>query len=285
MTAAVLYRWKLKPGRESEFEEAWTQGTRQIHQTCGSYGAVLHHDGEGIYWSYACWPDEAARQRCFTENDWFSQDCFKTMQACIAERFDEVSLVITNDELKARAPSLEVPALTTDRLFLRPLRQDDTKAVFPALSDAATMKHWSRAPFDSLEAARDYLAASTRSTHIRSWAITLPSAPEDALGWVVLVDRRAGVGETGFIIRPDARRNGYVSEATARVLDHGFNELGLRRVYADTDPENTGSIAVLKKLGFTLEGRLRDEWETHIGVRDSLVFGLIRSEWPAHGPT
>lgn len=109
--------------------------------------------------------------------------------------------------------------------------------------------------------------------------MTRPAAPDDALGWVVLIDRKPGVAEIGYIIRPDAQRRGHVSEAVARVLDHGFDALGLRRIYADTDPDNAGSIAVLTKLGFTLEGRLRDQWETHLGVRDSLIFGLLNSEW------
>ncbi|MDP3782205.1 MAG: GNAT family protein, partial [Sphingopyxis sp.] len=42
---------------------------------------------------------------------------------------------------------------------------------------------------------------------------------------------------------------------------------------------NCGSIALLERLGFQYEGRLRGEWETHIGVRDSLIFGLLRDEW------
>ncbi len=55
--------------------------------------------------------------------------------------------------------------------------------------------------------------------------------------------------------------------------------LSARRVMADTDPDNIGSIKLLEKLGFQREGYLREEWETHIGVRDSLIFGLLRNEW------
>ncbi len=43
----------------------------------------------------------------------------------------------------------------------------------------------------------------------------------------------------------------------------------------------------LRKLGFRPEARLRGEWETHIGVRDRLIFGLMRDDprpwrnWPS----
>jgi RimJ/RimL family protein N-acetyltransferase len=63
------------------------------------------------------------------------------------------------------------------------------------------------------------------------------------------------------------------------VLDHLFGAEGRRRVFADTDPDNMASRRLLERLGFTLEGRLRAEWETHIGVRDSLIYGLLREEW------
>lgn len=62
------------------------------------------------------------------------------------------------------------------------------------------------------------------------------------------------------------------------VLDRLFAE-GQRRVFADTDPENRASRALLERLGFALEGVLRAEWETHIGVRDTALYGLLAREW------
>jgi RimJ/RimL family protein N-acetyltransferase/heme-degrading monooxygenase HmoA len=279
VSAAVLYRWRLKPGCETAFEAAWAEGTRHIHRECGSYGAVLHRGEDGLYLSYAAWPSDEVRKTCFADHDWFSRDCFTTMQACIEERFEEIRLDVSHDALTERGPACTVPTLTTDRLLLRPLVLDDAAALYPALSDEMTMRYWSRGPLESVEAARDYLRGSIGSSTVRAWAITLPGDPKDALGWVVLIDHKPGIAETGYIIRPDARRKGYVREAVARVLDFAFGEQGLRRVFADTDPDNAGSIAVATGLGFTLEGRLRGQWETHIGVRDSLIFGLLCAEW------
>ncbi|WP_323760607.1 GNAT family protein [Maricaulis sp.] len=283
MTSAVLYRWKLKPGRAAEFEAAWAEGTLLIHDACGSYGAALHKGEDRLYWSYAAWPNEEARSACFSEHDWFSRDCFITMQACIETRFDEIRLDLVHDALSDRAPPCATPVLSTRRLLLRPLVPDDAEALFPALGDPDTMTYWSRPAFTTVAAARAHLVTSTRSASVRTWAICRPSDPGDALGWVVLMDRKDGVAETGYIIRPDARRAGIVSEAVSRILAYGFGELGLRRIYADTDPDNCGSIAVLKKLGFTLEGRLRGQWNTHLGIRDSLIFGRLAAEWQGGG--
>lgn len=97
--SAVLYRWRIVPGREAEFETAWLEGTRLIHERCASYGARLHSGSDGLYWSYARWPSEAARKACFADQDVFSLPCFRRMQACIAERFEDIVLDIRADAL------------------------------------------------------------------------------------------------------------------------------------------------------------------------------------------
>jgi len=283
MTSAVLYRWKLKPGRDAEFREAWAEGTRRIHAACGSYGAALNQDEDGIYWSYALWPCEEARRTCFTTHDWFTQDCFVIMQDCIAERFDEVRLEVASQKLALPATTLPVPVMASARLLLRPLTMDDAEALLPALSSADNMHYWSSGPMTGIEEVRNYLRWNVESADVQTWAFVKPSAPEDALGWVILMDRRSGTAEIGYMSRPDAQGCGLAREAVGRVVDYGFSERNLRRIYADTDPENTGSIRLLEALGFEWEGRLREAWETHIGIRDSLIFGFPRSRWAARG--
>jgi ribosomal-protein-alanine N-acetyltransferase len=72
--------------------------------------------------------------------------------------------------------------------------------------------------------------------------------------------------------------SGYARDAVALLIDNLFAK-GERRVFADTDPDNRASIALLTALGFILEGQLRAEWQTHIGIRDSLIYGLLAEEW------
>lgn len=176
--------------------------------------------------------------------------------------------------------TVAMPVLTSERLVLRQVRSDDAAALFPVLSDEALMTWWSSGPHRSVEETRTYLEPAALGDW-RSWAIT--RAGEDiALGWVAAHDRRENVSEIGYILARPAWGQGIAREAVAMVLDQLLVTEGQRRVFADTDPENTHSIGLLTSMGFVREGYLRAEWETHIGVRDSLIFGLLRDEWLAH---
>ena len=166
-------------------------------------------------------------------------------------------------------------------MTLRALRDEDADSLHPAFADAELLRWWSSGPHENVERTRDYLRGNVNSADWPTWAITL--GDDVAVGWVVLGPRREGVAEVGYILRRDHWGRGIAREAVSALLDHGFGALELRRIYADTDPDNAPSIALLKSLGFTLEGRLRAEWKTHIGVRDSLIWGLLAEEWRGSG--
>lgn len=170
-----------------------------------------------------------------------------------------------------------LPVLASDRLVLRQLRIDDADALFGVLSDSELMRWWSSGPHRSVDETRAYLEPAANGDW-RCWAITL-AGNDEALGWVNAHHRRANVVEIGYILARACWGRGIAREAVAMLLDQVLIAEGERRVFADVDPENTQSIALLSKIGFQLEGRLRAEWETHIGVRDSLIYGLLRDEW------
>jgi hypothetical protein len=55
---AVIYRWRVIPGREAQFETGWRRGTAAIAREFGGWGSRLHRSSEGVYIAYAQWPDE-----------------------------------------------------------------------------------------------------------------------------------------------------------------------------------------------------------------------------------
>lgn len=59
----VVYWWRVKPGKEDQFREAWRRGTRQIAQIYGGLGSRLHQEQDGRFVAMAEWPDQATWQR------------------------------------------------------------------------------------------------------------------------------------------------------------------------------------------------------------------------------
>jgi len=101
VSIAVLYRWRADPAKAKQFEDAWAEGTRLVHKRCKSYGARLHKGKDGLYWSYALWPDEASRQRCFMDKSITRHESFRQMQDAMIESFDEIPLAPCVDLLHA----------------------------------------------------------------------------------------------------------------------------------------------------------------------------------------
>ncbi len=172
------------------------------------------------------------------------------------------------------------PILRTRRLVLRALSVDDAAALHPMYADVEA-NHWgSYPPHTTLEETRDRLKNSVSDAHWRAWAVTM-KGDDTAIGTVACYEKRQGkVSEVGYSLCREYWGRGIAKEAVVAMVDLLFAE-GQRRVFADTDPDNVASIALVEGLGFTREARLRAEWETHIGVRDSLIFGMLADEWRA----
>jgi RimJ/RimL family protein N-acetyltransferase len=168
------------------------------------------------------------------------------------------------------------PTLQTERFTLRALGPRDVAPLFPTFADEAAMTWWSRGPFASEDELAAWLLDPTWGG--RAW---VPVAREGgaALGRFIAINRLDGVAEIGHLVVKDRQGEGIGRECLSTLLTHLFRAEGLRRIYADVDPDNAASNRLCERLGFTLEGRMRANWHTHIGVRDSLIWGLLQDEW------
>jgi len=175
--------------------------------------------------------------------------------------------------------------MRTERLLLRPLEMNDSGAYLDIFSDTMTLLYWSNEPISSIEEAESLIRQDIEWSASDN-CICLGVALADSnliIGKVTLFqlseqNRRA---EIGYLLDRRHWGRGYMSEAMARVLAYAFNTLNLHRIEADTDPDNTPSLALLDRFGFSREGLFRDRWFVHGKWHDSVMLGLLVEDYRA----
>lgn len=176
------------------------------------------------------------------------------------------------------------PTLVTERLALRALRLDDAAAVACGAGDRRVARHLLQVPSPyPVELARRWIGG-----RLEWWsegrgvtlAITRASSPRELLGTVSLRryvrDRRA---ELGYWLATAAWNHGFATEACRAIIDFGFHELALARVYAHVLAGNRASMRVLDKLGMVNEGVKRQHVKKGGRLHDVVLYGLLRDEW------
>lgn len=180
------------------------------------------------------------------------------------------------------------PTLETDRLVLRALVADDAAAVAERAGDRRVARYLIAVPSPyPLSLAGRWIAARvawwTQGRGV-TLAIARRTAPEQLLGSVSLRryvrDRRA---ELGYWLGADAWGKGIATEAARALVDFGFRELLLARIYAHVLAGNAASCRVLDKLGFVAEGVRRRHVRKGRKLYDVHLYGALRDEWVDRG--
>jgi len=86
--------------------------------------------------------------------------------------------------------------------------------------------------------------------------------------------------EIGYWIHKDYINRGLVTESTAALVKVAFEIIHVHRLEIHCDPGNFASAAIPRKLGFTHEGTLRAKTPFLDGWSDSMIWGLLETEYP-----
>ena len=78
------------------------------------------------------------------------------------------------------------------------------------------------------------------------------------------------------------KQKGLMREALKEVLKYGFTELQLHRVQALIAAENTPSLKLLQRYGFSFEGKMREDYVVDGKNEDSECYSLLKWEWENH---
>jgi len=171
--------------------------------------------------------------------------------------------------------------LTGERTVLREFRTTDLDDYLAVAGDDRVTT-WMA--FDSYDRAK---AEQNLAGILQRWAqekrpdyMLAVTRPDDdrVIGFARIAPSGAWTAKLGYAIGADHWGRGYATDAARVLLRFAFGPLGRHRVTAAIGPENEASIAVVKRLGFTYEGHLRDHVFTNGAWRDSLLYSLLEQE-------
>ncbi|SDX68844.1 Protein N-acetyltransferase, RimJ/RimL family [Amycolatopsis xylanica] len=180
--------------------------------------------------------------------------------------------------------------LETERLVLRRFTSGDVDNLVGLDGDPEVMRYLTGGKPTSLEEIRDdylpaFLSYYDRFDGYGFWA-AIEKATGEFLGWFHFRPQPSDAPddvELGYRLRKSAWGKGYGSEGSRALIDKGFTEFGVRRVYAQTMAINAGSRRVMEKCGLRFVKNFHLDWPDPIpGTEHGEVeYAITREEWAA----
>jgi RimJ/RimL family protein N-acetyltransferase len=174
---------------------------------------------------------------------------------------------------------LTTEVVRTDRLLLRPMREDDVDAIVRAFEDPENQRWLSAPPSPYTRAdAVEFVTAIAPGGRAAGTDLTCAlEADGEFVGVAGLHSLSSGrLGpEIGYWIAFWARRRGYAAEAAGALAEWALAH-GAPRAHLFADVGNAPSQAVARRAGFVEEGVVRACLEYRDGRRaDAVLFGRV----------
>jgi RimJ/RimL family protein N-acetyltransferase len=175
-----------------------------------------------------------------------------------------------------------LPTLDAGDVRLRWLTEADVPALFAIFGDPQVTRYWGFDILPDPAAATVLLADIHRQFHagtLLQWGVETRDTGLSGTCTLAQFDERNRRAELGFALGRGYWGRGIMKAALPAVIDFAFDQLGLHRIFADTDPRNIPARRALERLGFVREGQLRQHYWVRGEPQDAVMFGLLRSEW------
>jgi RimJ/RimL family protein N-acetyltransferase len=175
-------------------------------------------------------------------------------------------------------------AIMTTRLKMRDFTEEDWMSVHEYASDPEVTRYVDWGP-NSEEDTTNFLKRaleSQLSIPRESYELAVVLKKENILiggGRISVSDPRRREGFIGYVLNRKYWGRGYATELAEALLAFGFKELGLHRIYATCDIDNTASAHVMEKIGMQREACLREYRLQGNSWCDQLIYAILDHEW------
>ncbi|WP_414049433.1 GNAT family N-acetyltransferase [Macrococcus animalis] len=164
-------------------------------------------------------------------------------------------------------------------IYYRPLTLDDKQEIFELLTKDEVIRYqaWR---IETMEDTENYINQMMSLSDKMHYCVIEDKDTKNLIGICnITMNLKHQKGEIGYMIQPEYWGNGIATHAAKYLVEYGFKEQSLNRIYAVTDIQNTGSIRVLEKVGFQREGLMRQDKIVRGKFRNSYMYSILNDEF------
>ena len=164
--------------------------------------------------------------------------------------------------------------IETERMFVRDFNSDDVNDLYEILGEEETMKNCE--PAYDFEKTQKFLEDFCIVKKGAVAAVLKDS--KKVIGYILFKPLEESVYEIGWIFNKRYWRQGYAYEACSKLIAHGFRELNIHKVVAETI-DSSKSVNLMEKLGMKCEGVQRGQAKDIFGnAADLYLYGILQSD-------
>lgn len=165
---------------------------------------------------------------------------------------------------------------TTERLTIRKFTPED----FEDLTDILTDKEVTYfEPYETFNKEACIQEAINFSKSEQFFAVVLENK---VIGKIYFSNKDFGSYEIGYTFNRKYQGKGYASESVKGMITYAFSVLGVRRIFAQINTQNTKSVRLAERIGMRKEAEHKELFpakENENAFNDFYIFALLKKEF------
>jgi RimJ/RimL family protein N-acetyltransferase len=163
-------------------------------------------------------------------------------------------------------------------MHLRPWNTNDLDSLVECANNPNISKFMmNKFPYPyTREAGERFIAFATQENPTHIMAIEVDGKAVGGIGIHPLSDIESKNAEMGYWLAEPYWGKGYITEAVKQMIEYGFKNFDINRIFARPFGTNTASQKVLKKTGFLLEAKFEKTFFKNGEYLDECVYAVRR---------
>lgn len=172
----------------------------------------------------------------------------------------------------------EFPRIDTERLILSQLEENDIPSIVEFLQHRIFSDLTSNIPYPYTEDDAKFWLKMSKDAFENKTGFTfgIRNKEEQLIGAIGLHDRDDDKAELGYWIGIPYWNKGYVTEAAKAIVNFGFEELELNKIYATHLIHNPASGKIMEKIGMEKEALLKQHVKHDNEYFDLVMYSIFK---------